>query len=41
MGKFSRAILMEDGTLLHQNRALEEWRKLHLIEKLKWLANSP
>ena len=30
---------MEDGALMHYNRALEKWRKLCLIEKLAWLAN--
>jgi hypothetical protein len=41
MGKVSHAILMEDGALVHQNKVFEEWRKLSLIEKLKWPANTP
>jgi hypothetical protein len=40
MGKVSQAILMEDGTLLHQSKVPEEWRKLRLTEKLEWPANS-
>jgi hypothetical protein len=32
---------MEDGAPVHHSRAPEEWRKLHLIEKFDWLANSP
>jgi hypothetical protein len=41
MGKVSCAILMKDGALVHWNKVLEEWRKLHLIEKLERPANSP
>ena len=40
MGKVLSDILMEDGALVHCSRAPEEWRKLCLIEKLDWLANS-
>jgi hypothetical protein len=31
---------MEDGALVHCNRAPEEWKKLRLIEKLDWPTNS-
>jgi hypothetical protein len=34
-------ILMEDGAPMHRSKAPEEWRKLCLIEKLDWPANSP
>jgi hypothetical protein len=34
MDKVSYDIFMEDGALVHRNRAPEEWRKLRLIEKL-------
>jgi hypothetical protein len=40
MGKVSCGILMEDGALVYCNKASKEWRKLRLIEKLDWLANS-
>jgi hypothetical protein len=40
MGKVSCGILMEDGAPVHRSKAPEEWRKLRLIEKLDWLANS-
>ena len=40
MGQVSRVILMEDGAPVHQNKSLEEWRKLRLIKKLQWPANS-
>jgi hypothetical protein len=32
---------MEDGASMHCSKAPEEWRKLCLIEKLDWPANSP
>jgi hypothetical protein len=41
MGKILYGILMEDGASVHRNRAPKEWRKLRLIEKLDWPANSP
>jgi transposase len=40
MGKVSCGTLMEDGAPVHRSKALEEWRKLHLIEKLDWPTNS-
>ena len=40
MGKVSYGMLIEDGVQEHHSRAPEEWKKLHLIEKLDWLANS-
>jgi hypothetical protein len=40
MGKVSCAILMEDGAPVYCSKASKEWRKLCLIEKLDWLANS-
>jgi hypothetical protein len=40
MSKVSHTILMEDGASVHQSKVLEEWRKLCLIEKLEWPANS-
>jgi hypothetical protein len=40
MGKVSCTILMEDGAPVHQSKVPEEWRKLHLIEKLEWPTNS-
>ena len=40
IGQTSRAILMEDGAPVHQSKAFEEWRKLHLIEKLELPAYS-
>jgi hypothetical protein len=41
MDKVSCAILMEDGAPVHRHKVLEEWRKLHLLGKLEWPANSP
>ena len=41
MVKVSCGVLMEDGAPMHHSRAPEEWRKLRLIEKLDWPANSP
>jgi hypothetical protein len=40
MGKVSRGIFMEDGAPVYCSKASKEWRKLCLIEKLDWLANS-
>jgi hypothetical protein len=40
MGKVSCEVLMEDGALVYCSKASKEWRKLCLIEKLDWLANS-
>jgi transposase len=40
MGKVSCGTLMEDGAPVHRSKAPEEWRKLHLIEKLDWPTNS-
>jgi hypothetical protein len=31
---------MEDGALVYRSKASKEWRKLCLIEKLDWPANS-
>jgi hypothetical protein len=31
---------MEDGALVYCSKASKEWRKLCLIEKRDWLANS-
>jgi hypothetical protein len=41
MGKVSCGILVEDGALVHRSKAPKDWRKLRLIEKLDWPANSP
>jgi hypothetical protein len=40
MGKVSCGILMEDGALVYCSKASKEWRKLCLIEKHDWPANS-
>jgi hypothetical protein len=40
MGKVSCGILMEDGAPVYCSKASKEWRKLRLIEKLDWHANS-
>jgi hypothetical protein len=40
MGIVSCGILMEDGALMYCSKASKEWRKLCLIEKLDWPANS-
>jgi hypothetical protein len=40
MGKVSCGILMEDGAPVYCSKASKEWRKLCLIEKLDWPANS-
>ena len=40
MGQVSYAILMEDRVPVHRSKAPKEWRKLCLIEKLEWPANS-
>jgi hypothetical protein len=40
MGIVSCGILMEDGALVYCSKASKEWRKLCLIEKLDWPANS-
>jgi hypothetical protein len=40
MGKVSCGLLMEDGAPVHCSKAPKEWRKLRLIEKFDWPANS-
>jgi hypothetical protein len=40
MGKVSCGILMENGAPVYCGRASKEWRKLCLIEKFDWPANS-
>jgi hypothetical protein len=40
MGIISCGILMEDGAMVYCSKASKEWRKLCLIEKLDWPANS-
>jgi hypothetical protein len=40
MGKVSCGTLMEDGAPVYCSKACKEWRKLCLIEKLDWHANS-
>jgi transposase len=41
MQRTSGAILMEDGAPIHRSNAPNTWRKLHLLEKLDWPAQSP
>ena len=40
MDKVSCGIFMEDGEPVYCSKASKEWRKLCLIERLDWLANS-
>jgi hypothetical protein len=40
MGIVSCGILMENGAPVHCSKASKEWRKLCLIEKFDWPANS-
>jgi hypothetical protein len=40
MGKVSCGTLMEDGAPVYCSKASKEWRKLCLIEKIDWPANS-
>jgi hypothetical protein len=41
MSKISGGVLIEDGAHVHHSNAINEWRKLRLIEKLVWPVNSP
>jgi hypothetical protein len=40
MSKVSCGILMEDGAPMYCSKSSKEWRKLCLMEKRDWLANS-
>lgn len=41
LSKIDGAILMDDGASIHRSKVPKEWRELHKLEKLDWLAQSP
>ena len=41
MSRVPQGLLMEDGALVHRSKVCEQWRQIHLLEKLDWPANSP
>jgi len=41
MRRVSGAVLMEDREMIHRSKVSNAWRKLYMIEKLEWPAQSP